>query len=116
MSRTAKSVRGVSENLSVLSRLTSKLIADHTARPQLEKEYLFMAVVTTFLRAIRAGAIHFRHCATLLAHYGRLGPSFDLCSKLIVDILREEGMYKGNGDIVVGVVTQALREVSQSAD
>lgn len=71
-----------------------------------------MGVIATFLRAIRAGAIHFRHCATLLAYYGRLGPSFDLCSKLIVDILREEGMYKDNGEIVVAIITQAVREVS----
>lgn len=78
---------------------------------KLEKEYVFMGLVATFLRAIRAGAIHFRHCSVLLAHYGRLGISFDLCAKLIVDILREEGMYKENGDIVVSIVTQAIREV-----
>lgn len=72
-----------------------------------------MGVVTTFLRAIRAGVIHFRHSAVLLTHYGRLGPSFDLCSKVIVDVLREEGMYKDEGDAVISVVTQALREVRQ---
>lgn len=71
-----------------------------------------MGVVTTFLRAIRAGVIHFRHSATLLAHYGRLGPAFDLCSKVIIDILREEGMYKDNGEIVAAVICQALRDVS----
>lgn len=71
-----------------------------------------MGVVATFLRAIRAGAVQFQHCATLLAHYGRLGVSFDLCSKLIVDILREEGMYKGHGESVVAVITHSLREVS----
>ena len=52
---------------------------------------MFIGVVTTFLRAIRAGVIHFRHAATILAHYGRLGPTFDLCSKVIVEILREAG-------------------------
>ncbi|KAI0089427.1 hypothetical protein BDY19DRAFT_1070111 [Irpex rosettiformis] len=81
-----------------------------SARSQLEKEYAFMGLIATFLRAIRAGAIHFRHCSVLLAHYGRLGTSFDLCAKLIVDILREEGMYQENGDVVVAVITQALRE------
>lgn len=84
---------------------------EDSARSQLEKEYVFMGLVATFLRAIRAGAIHFRHCSVLLAHYGRLGTSFDLCAKLIVDILREEGMYQQNGEIVVAVITQALREV-----
>ncbi|KAI0074611.1 hypothetical protein K474DRAFT_1765478 [Panus rudis PR-1116 ss-1] len=77
---------------------------------QLEREYVFIGIITTFLRAIKAGAIHFRHSATLLAHYGRLGPVFDMCSKLIVDILREEGMYNDNGETVVAVILQALRE------
>ncbi|KZT65182.1 hypothetical protein DAEQUDRAFT_716862 [Daedalea quercina L-15889] len=80
------------------------------SRSQLEKEYTFIGVIATFLRAIRAGVIHFRHSATLLAHYGRLGPAFDLCSRVIVDILREEGMYKENGDAVAAVICQGLRE------
>jgi hypothetical protein len=82
-----------------------------TSRARLEQEYVFMGVMSTFLRAIRAGAIHVRHGAILLAHYGRLGPSFDLCSRVIVDSLREEGMFKNNGEVVTTVVTQALREV-----
>lgn len=67
--------------------------------------------MATFLRAIKAGVIHFQHSVTLLTHYGRLGPVFDQCSKIIVEILREEGMYKSNGEAVVQVVFQALREV-----
>lgn len=70
-----------------------------------------MGTISTFLRAIRAGAVHVRHSAVLLAHYGRLGPAFDLCTKVIIDTLREEGMYRENGDIVVEIVTQALKEV-----
>lgn len=80
-------------------------------RSRLEQEYVFMGMISTFLRAIRAGAVHVRHGAVLLAHYGRLGPAFDLCTKVIIDSLREEGMYRENGDIVVEVVTQALKEV-----
>jgi cohesin complex subunit SA-1/2 len=73
-----------------------------------------MGVISTFLRAIRAGAIHSSHGAVLLAHHGRLGVAFDHCSKIVVDVLREEGMYKGHGDIVVDVVTTALKDVSIS--
>ncbi|CDO77437.1 hypothetical protein BN946_scf184857.g44 [Trametes cinnabarina] len=80
------------------------------SRSQLEKEYVFIGVVATFLRAVRAGVIHFKHSATLLAHYGRLGPTFDMCTKVIVEILREEGMYKDNGDAVVTIICQALQE------
>lgn len=73
-----------------------------------------MGVISTFLRAIRAGAIHVRHGAVLLAHYGRLGWTFDECSKVMVDVLREEGMYNDNPDVVVSVVSQAISEVCPS--
>ncbi|EGO01292.1 hypothetical protein SERLA73DRAFT_87834, partial [Serpula lacrymans var. lacrymans S7.3] len=81
-----------------------------TSRSHLQQEYVFMETISTFLRAIRAGAVHVKHSSVLLAHHGRLGPIFDLCCKIIVDVLREEGMYQENGDIVVAVITQALRE------
>ncbi|KAF7978768.1 hypothetical protein HWV62_44804 [Athelia sp. TMB] len=80
------------------------------SRSRLEREYIFMGVVSTFLRAIRAGAIHVRHGAVLLAHYGRLGWTFDECSKVMVDVLREEGMYNQNPDILVSVISQAISE------
>ncbi|TFY80258.1 hypothetical protein EWM64_g3756 [Hericium alpestre] len=80
------------------------------SRSRLEREYVFMGVISTFLRAIRAGAVNIRHSSVLLAHHGRLGPAFDLCSKVVVDILREEGMYNNHGDVVVAVVTKALQE------
>jgi cohesin complex subunit SA-1/2 len=78
----------------------------------LEEEYLFIDVVSTYLRAIRVGAVNVRHGAVLLAHYGRLGPAFDACVKIVVDVLREEGMMYDNADVVVTVVTQAMQEVS----
>lgn len=87
-------------------------LGKQTTRAQLEQEYVFMGVVSTFLRAIRAGAIHPRHGAVLLVHHGRLGVAFDHCSKIVVDILREEGMYKGHGDVVVDVIARALKDVS----
>lgn len=80
-------------------------------RSMLEQEYQFMATISTFLRAIRAGVVHVKHSDVLLANYGRLGPSFDLCTKVIIDVLREEGMYNDNGDVVVEVIKKALLEV-----
>lgn len=86
---------------------------DEESRARLEKEYTFLDIVTTFLRAIRAGVIHLRHSAVILAHYGRLGASFNLCcSKVIVEAIREEWLHHDDGDIVVLVITQALQEVS----
>lgn len=84
---------------------------DIDSRAHLEREYLFIDVISTFLRAIRAGAVHVRHGAVLLAHYGRLGPAFDVCSKVVADVLREEGMFNDQGELVANVIIQALREV-----
>ena len=78
----------------------------------MEREYLFIDVISTFLRAIRVGAIHIHHGAVVLAHYGRLEVSFDTCSKAIVDVLREESVMNDSPEVIVATVTQALQEVS----
>ncbi|KAL0071305.1 cohesin complex subunit [Marasmius tenuissimus] len=83
---------------------------DEASRSELEQEYLFIDVVSTFLRAIRCGAIHVRHGATLLAHYGQLGAAYDACVKVVIEAVKEEGMMNGQGDSVVLVVTQAMKE------
>ena len=86
-----------------------------TNRAHLELEYIFTATMAAFLRALRAGVIHIRHGAILLAHFGRLGPSFDLSAKLMIEILREEGMYKDNGGLVAEIITESLQNVSDSS-
>ncbi|KAJ7094006.1 hypothetical protein B0H15DRAFT_799033 [Mycena belliarum] len=83
---------------------------DPTSTAQLLNEYLFIELIVAFLRAIQSGVVHVQHTAILLSHYGRLGATFDQFVKLIVEILREEGMGRGNGDVVVVVINQALRE------
>lgn len=86
-------------------------IAEINPRDLLEREYLFIDVVSTFLRAIRCGAIHIHHGAVILAHYGRLEAAFDACSRVVVDVLREVNIMKENPQIVVATLTQALEEV-----
>ncbi|KAJ6612818.1 hypothetical protein B0H10DRAFT_2051218 [Mycena sp. CBHHK59/15] len=83
---------------------------DLTSPSQLLSEYSFIELIVTFLRAIRSGVLHVRHTAILLSHFGRLGATFDQFVKIIVEILREEGMENDNGDVVVVVVDQAMRE------
>ncbi|KAH7883079.1 hypothetical protein F5I97DRAFT_1979019 [Phlebopus sp. FC_14] len=80
------------------------------SRSLLEQEYQFMSTISSFLRAIRAGAVHVKHSAILLAHFGRLGPAFDLCTKVMIDILREEGLYNQNGNNVAEITIHALQE------
>ncbi|KIY49777.1 hypothetical protein FISHEDRAFT_40501 [Fistulina hepatica ATCC 64428] len=85
-------------------------IVNPKSRAEVEREYAFIDMVSTYLRAIRVGALHARHSAVLLAHYGRFGPAFDTCAKLVVDVLREEGLHNDNGELVVSVVTAAVQE------
>lgn len=82
-----------------------------SSRDLLEREYLFIDVVSTFLRAIRCGAIHIHHGAVILAHYGRLELAFDSCSRVVIDVLREENVMKNEPHVIVTTVTQALQEV-----
>jgi hypothetical protein len=84
------------------------------SRDLLEREYLFIDVVSTFLRTIRAGAIRVQHGAVVLAHYGRLEVAFDTCSKIIVDVLREENIMKEKPELIASVITQAVQEVRPS--
>lgn len=81
------------------------------SKSHLEREYIFTSTIAAFLRVLRAGIIQPQHGVVLLTHYGRLGPAFDLSTKLMVDILREEGMVRENGQLVVDVIIRALREV-----
>lgn len=81
------------------------------SRSWLEHEYLFIDVISTFLRAIRAGIVSVNHGSVLLAHYGRMGIAFDTCVKVVIDVLREEGLMGDNGETVVTVVTKAIQEV-----
>ncbi|KAF7341967.1 SCD domain-containing protein [Mycena venus] len=90
--------------------LTAKRLVDPNSPAQLLNEYTFIELIVTFYRAIHVGVLHVRHTAILLSHYGRLGATFDLFTKSIVEILRKEGMDTDNGDVVVVVINQALRE------
>lgn len=89
--------------------LTDDLLSKNRAR--LESEHAFIHVINNFLRGVHAGAINVRHSATLLAYYGRLGNQFDHCLTTLVTILREEGMFRQHGEVVVHIVTEAIRQV-----
>lgn len=77
----------------------------------LASEYAFISVISYFLRAITPGAIDPRHASVLLAYHGRLGMQFDHCLNAVIGVLREEGMYKKNGELVEHVVCDSIRQV-----
>ncbi|KAG6913621.1 hypothetical protein DXG01_005518 [Tephrocybe rancida] len=104
-------VDGANGKVKPLKGKKPEIEIDVTSRARLEQEYLFIDVMSTFLRAIRAGTIHAWHGSVLLAHYGQLGAAFNACSKVIVDVLREEGMMNDHADVVAAILSQALREL-----
>ncbi|KIK96764.1 hypothetical protein PAXRUDRAFT_825621 [Paxillus rubicundulus Ve08.2h10] len=106
----AKNPKGKGKSTSKAKAKSPAERSQPLSRPLLEQEYRFMATISTFLRAIRAGAVHVKHSDVLLSNHGRLGPAFDLCTKVIIDVLREEGMHNDNGEIVVEVIKKALLE------
>lgn len=75
-----------------------------------------MSIITVFLQAISVGAVQVRHGAVLLAHYGRLGSTYDTCVKALIEVLRSEGLFNENGKLVAEVIIQAMREVSRNQD
>jgi hypothetical protein len=46
-----------------------------------------------------------------LAHYGRLGPAYDACTRALIEVLRDDGMYQGNGAVVADVIVRSIKEV-----
>lgn len=96
---------------SMINGDTSKIQPKRNLAAELAREYDFISVISYFLRAINSGAINARHSAVLLAYHGRLGTQFDHCLSTIIGVLREEGMYKQNGELVELVVGEALRQV-----
>ncbi|KAF8314489.1 hypothetical protein DL93DRAFT_2097241 [Clavulina sp. PMI_390] len=76
----------------------------------LANEYSFISVISYFIRAVTPGVIDPSHASVLLAYHGRLGTQFDHCLSTIVVVLREEGIYNKNGELVEHVVGEALRQ------
>ncbi|KAG8914902.1 hypothetical protein FRC00_009816 [Tulasnella sp. 408] len=83
---------------------------DAVSQSRLEKEYVFTSTIASFLSAMRAGIIQISHASKVLAYYGRLGMTYDQCMKVVIELLREEGMYKSRGFIVAEVIKDAVRD------
>jgi cohesin complex subunit SA-1/2 len=93
--------------------------ADKTpARPTqefLQRQQQLCQTLSHFIAAIRLGTFDVKHAAGVLAYHGRLGHIFDSCSKVLVETLREEGVYAGRPDMACNVILDALKQVSIAA-
>ena len=81
----------------------------------LQREHIFIRVMLTFLRAIHAGAVHYKHSIPFLANYARLIEPFDICSKTIAEILRNEAILAERSEEACQVIVVALQDVSTLA-
>lgn len=78
----------------------------------LQREHVFIRVMLTFLRAIHAGTVHYKHSIPFLANYARLIEPFDICSKTIAEIFRNEAILAEHSEEVCHVIIAALQDVS----
>jgi cohesin complex subunit SA-1/2 len=78
----------------------------------LQREHVFIRVMLTFLRAIHAGAVHYKQCNPFLANYARLIEPFDICSKTIAEVLRNEAILAEHSEEVCQVIITALQDAS----
>lgn len=78
----------------------------------LQREHVFIRVILTFLRAIHADAVHYKQCIPFLANYARLIEPFDICSKTIAEILRNEAILAEHSEEVCRVIVTALQDAS----
>ncbi|KIJ37056.1 hypothetical protein M422DRAFT_61048 [Sphaerobolus stellatus SS14] len=79
-------------------------------RSRLEREYILNALLAAFIRAIRVGVLNPSHSAVVLAHYGHLGSGFDATIKVVIDFLRDIGMFQGEGKTVSEILVRTLQE------
>lgn len=82
-------------------------------RPRLEREYILNSLLATFIRALRVGVLSPTHCVVVLAQYGRFGMAFDSTIKIVIDFLRDLGMFKEEGHLVYEIIVRSLQEVIQ---
>lgn len=78
----------------------------------LQREHVFIRVMLTFLRAIHAGAVHYKQSIPLLANYARLIEPFDICSKTIAEILRNEAILAEHSEEACQVMITTLQDAS----
>jgi cohesin complex subunit SA-1/2 len=72
----------------------------------------FLKVASAFVAAVRCRVLDVDHAKEPLAHFGRFGPAYDAVCKMLVDVLRDDGMFNGEATTVQHVCGTALQSVS----
>ena len=78
---------------------------------QAQQEMTFLKVTSAFVAATRCRVLDVDHAKEPLAHFGRFGPAYDAVCKMLVDVLRDDGMFNGEATTVQHVCGTALQSV-----
>ncbi|ORX41194.1 STAG domain-domain-containing protein [Kockovaella imperatae] len=72
-------------------------------------ENLFLKVAASFVGAVQCGVLDIDHAKDPLALFGRCGPTYDAVTKKLAEVLRDEGIYNKQADLVQHVADSALK-------
>lgn len=86
---------------------------DRPSMAFLSQQMSFVSTVSHYFGAIRLGVVHVKHCASLLAWYGRLGHGFDTCLRVLVETIREVGIHEAKPEQACSVLLDALSQAHQ---
>ncbi|KAM0792165.1 hypothetical protein ACM66B_004862 [Microbotryomycetes sp. NB124-2] len=74
----------------------------------------FEQVIHPFVRALHAGSLDLQHATVLLSRYEHFGAGYDHWCKLIIQDLRDEGIYSTDGAAsVVKVILATLKSATE---
>lgn len=64
--------------------------------------------------ALHIGIVDIRHSPVILVHFERFNATYDQWVKLLIQDLKDEGMYGGSGRKVAKILIETLQSVSSS--
>lgn len=79
---------------------------------QLQREVELNQLTAPLVSAMRFGLVDITLAAPIIGKFGRLGQMFDVLVKLLIEVLREDGVLAKDGKSAADVVLDSLREVS----
>lgn len=75
----------------------------------LAKDLYLISLTSTLVAAIRAGAMHVRHAAPILAYYAWLSADFDALCHELVTVMRDDALHAERAWAVCETVLEALK-------
>lgn len=75
---------------------------------------LFHRTIGAFVRAVHKGIVSLQHASVILTQYERFDATLDQWAKLLVQDLRDEGIYGDSGALVSRVIVDTLKGVRPS--